>query len=366
MIRISTCFIALFLAGIVSGAPAPQADDVSASLDNTEVTSSSSLINTIGADVATAAATGSDPLATVPPIELSPNNPAWLPGQEGVDPQPVRGSLGAPLLGPNNVPLALQNPDLLAPPTTDHGAVSNAKWAFTSSHERMHTGGWAREQTVRDMPIATSMAGVNMRLQPGAVRELHWHKTAEWAYVLKGSTQITAVDAQGRNYVDTVGPGDLWYFPPGIPHSLQATNDDPEGSEFVLVFDDGSFSEDSTFLLTDWLSHVPVEVLEKNFQRNVTSFAHLPAEELYIFPAGSLPAPDSNAPQSPQGTVPEPFSFRLSQVPAAQHPGGTVKIVDSSTFKVSVAIAAAEVTVEPGAVRELHWHPTQDEWTFFL
>lgn len=29
--------------------------------------------------------------------------------------------------------------------------------------------------------------------------------------------------------------GDLWYFPPGIPHSLQATDDDPDGSEFLLV-----------------------------------------------------------------------------------------------------------------------------------
>lgn len=51
---------------------------------------------------------------------------------------------------------------------------------------------------------------------------------------------------------------------------------------------------------------------------------------------------------------------------ATQLPGGTVKIVDSSVFKASVAIAAAEVTVEPGAMRELHWHPTQDEWSFFL
>lgn len=53
------------------------------------------------------------------------------------------------------------------------------------------------------------------------------------------------------------GPGDLWYFPAGIPHSLQATADDEDGSEFLLIFDDGSFSEDSTFLLSDWMSHIP-------------------------------------------------------------------------------------------------------------
>lgn len=55
------------------------------------------------------------------------------------------------------------------------------------------------------------------------------------AYVIQGSTQITAVDQLGRNYVATVEAGDLWYFPPGIPHSLQATNDSAAGSEFLLV-----------------------------------------------------------------------------------------------------------------------------------
>ena len=42
-------------------------------------------------------------------------------------------------------------------------------------------------------------------------------------------------------------PGDLWYFPPGVPHVLPATDDLAEGAEFLLVFDDGNFSEDSTF-----------------------------------------------------------------------------------------------------------------------
>ena len=53
-------------------------------------------------------------------------------------------------------------------------------------------------------------------------------------------------------------------------------------------------------------------------------------------------------------------------MPATQLSGGSVKIVDSHTFNISKTIAAAEVTVNPGAMRELHWHPTQDEWSFFL
>ncbi|KAF9007405.1 oxalate decarboxylase [Cyathus striatus] len=302
--------------------------------------------------------------ATVPFIKLDPNNPLWNINTTGT-PEAIRGSLGATVIGPTDEFTVKENPDLLAPPSTDHGNVDNAKWPFSLSHNRLQTGGWARQENIGVMPLATKMASVNMRLEPGAVREMHWHKTAEWAYVLKGNTQVTAVDPDGKNFLATVSPGDLWYFPPGIPHSLQATSDDPDGTEFILVFDDGAFSEDSTFLLTDWMAHVPAEVLAKNFQTNITSFDKVPASELYIFPAVP-PTDEGDLPKSPQGTVENGFAFSLSKVKPTQLSGGTVKVVDSTIFPVSTAIAAAEVTVEPGALRELHWHPTQDEWSFFI
>src|SRR5262249_39442614 len=83
------------------------------------------------------------------------------------------------------------------------------------------------------------------------------------------------------------GVGDLWYFPAGIPHSIQGL--EPDGCEFLLVFDDGSFSEDNTFLISDWFKHVPSDVLAKNFGVPASSFANTPdPSELYIFP---LPVP---------------------------------------------------------------------------
>lgn len=78
------------------------------------------------------------------------------------------------------------------------------------------------------------------------------------------------------------------------------------------------------------------------------------------------PGPDSAAPVSPQGPVPNPFTFKMSEMKATPAPGGSVKIVDSHTFTVSTMTAVAEVSVEPGAMRELHWHPTQDEWSYIL
>lgn len=131
------------------------------------------------------------------------------------------------------------------------------------------------------------------------------------------------------------------------------------------MFDNGSFNEDGTFLITDWLAHTPKEVIAKNFQASISTFNKLPGQELYIFPAAS-PGPDSDAPTSPYGTVPEPYTFAMSKLPATQYSGGSVKVVDSHTFNISTTTAVAEVTVEPGAMREMHWHPTQDEWSYFL
>jgi hypothetical protein len=50
--------------------------------------------------------------------------------------------------------------------------------------------------------------------------------------------------------------------PTGFLHSIQGLGDG--GTEFLLVFDDGNFSEDSTSLLTDYLARTPKEVLGKN------------------------------------------------------------------------------------------------------
>lgn len=49
-------------------------------------------------------------------------------------------------------------------------------------------------------------------------------------------SSLYALDlAMGQN------AGDLWYFPAGIPHSLQATATDPNGAEFLLVRQSASY-----------------------------------------------------------------------------------------------------------------------------
>jgi oxalate decarboxylase len=279
-------------------------------------------------------------------------------------PQPQRGGRGGTDLGPRNLARDEQNPDILVPPATDHGTLPNLRFSFSDAHMRLERAGWTRQVTSRELGISKNIAGVDMRLNAGGVRELHWHKAAEWAYMLRGSARITAIDPQGRNFVDDVSEGGLWYFPSGIPHSIQGLN--PDGCEFLLVFDDGDFSEDNTFAISDWFKHTPPEVLAKNFGVPASAFANVPdPSELYIFPA---PVPGSLQSDQIPGTtpVPQPFSHKLLAQDPIRTKSGTVRIVDSKNFPVSLTIAAALVEVEPGGLRELHWHPNTDEWQYYI
>lgn len=257
----------------------------------------------------------------------------------------------------------MQDPDMLRPPSTDSGTLANMKWSFADSHMKIEEGGWARQTTVRELPTSIELAGVNMRLEAGAIRELHWHKEAEWAYMLEGSARVTALDTEGGNYLGDVEKGDLWYFPAGHPHSLQGTGEN--GCEFLLIFDDGNFSEDSTFLLADFIAHTPKAVLSKNFRLHPQLFEHCPPSERYIF-QGSIP--DKIERENPPGV--KMSKLRFTHKMLAQDPikteAGEVRITDTRNFPISQTVSAAHVTIKPGAIRELHWHPNADEWSFFI
>lgn len=268
--------------------------------------------------------------------------------------------------GPKNPIASSQAPSSEIPPSTDRGGVPNFWFPFSRAHKRIQEGGWSRQVTMRDLPISTEIAGVNMRLLKGAIREMHWHQASEWAFMLYGNARITCVDPEGRIFINDVKEGDLWFFPSGFPHSIQGLG--PDGCEFLLVFDDGMFSEEETFLISDWMAHTPADVLAKNFSLPASAFQHIPEHELYIFQGSVTKTLDEDKKDaSPLGPVENPFSYSLyEQKPDIENKSGSARIADSKKFFASKAIAAALVTVKPGGMRELHWHPNADEWLYFI
>jgi oxalate decarboxylase len=269
-------------------------------------------------------------------------------------------------VGPNDTANDALNPDSVWPPMTDNGTMMPFKYSFDLAHKEIDSGGWTRQVTVRDLPISKTMAGVEMRLTAGGIRELHWHVSAEWAFMIYGNARITAVDSDAKSFVNDVKAGDLWLFPGGVPHSIQGLG--PDGCKFLLVFNQGDFDEFSTFLLTDFFNHIPPEVLAKNFGTAESTFAKIPKEKLYIFQSQE-PRPLAEEQQQASmgtGSINEKFVFRPSQMqPTKATAGGEVKIIDNKIFPIT-DIAAAIVRLKPGGLRELHWHPMADEWQYYV
>ncbi len=272
--------------------------------------------------------------------------------------------------GPENELLKQANPNTFLPPATDHGEVPSFWTSFSTSHRRIQAGGWSRQVTVADFPLSKDIAGVNMRLTAGGIRELHWHDAAEWALMLSGTARITALDNDGKSFVADVGKNDLWYFPTGTPHSIQGLA--PDGCEFLLVFDDGSFSEGNTTQISDWTRHTPPDVLAKNWGVSpdaVKSVYDQPADGHYIFQGGVPPAleEDIRTASGANGRSPVNYSFLMSKMPPSVKARlGEVRIIDTRNFPVSTTIAAAHVIVKPGGLRELHWHQNANEWQYYV
>jgi oxalate decarboxylase len=292
-------------------------------------------------------------------------------GNPDQPPQGAINTLGSPasttIPGPQNPALSSQFPDALSPPPTDVGDMPMFWATFNNAPRRIQNGGWARQVTQADFQIAEEISGVDMRLARGAIRELHWHQAAEWGFVTAGAVRVTTIDTAGRANVEDVGKGGIWYFPAGLPHSLQAIGED--GSQFLLAFDNGRQTEYNTLLLSDWLAHTPPDILAQNFGVPAEAFSKIPLHQLYIFPS-EMPGPLAEEQAQAAGTVgrmPNPSTFALSSMPPTRKTaGGEVRIADSSNFKASLTIAAALVTVHPGGLREMHWHPNADEWQYYI
>src|SRR5580698_3258187 len=243
--------------------------------------------------------------------------------------------------------------------------LPNFKYDIESQTHWVGPGGSAKEATVAEFPISQSIAGVSMRLKAGAMRELHWHSlAAEWAYMLEGRCRVTVISPEGQAEVADFEVGDTWYFPRGHGHALQGLG--PGECHFLLGFDNGHFSEFGTFNVTDWISRTPPHILSRNLNLPESVFAQFPKKEVYIGP-GMVPR---EALEQVRNTDLEPsqsqHKFRLDKQTPHVLEGGEERIVSSREFPIQTTKTAVRMDLNPGAMREMHWHPHADEWQYYV
>jgi oxalate decarboxylase len=183
------------------------------------------------------------------------------------------------------------------------------KFALEKSKGRVIGKSTAKQASVEELPISKGLAGVSMVLEPGGMRELHWHATAaEWAYVDKGRVRTTVLSPGGYTETNDFEPGDVWYFPRGHGHMLECLGNEP--CHFVLIFDNGYFSEFGTFSISDWIGHTPKALLAKNFGLPESAFDGFPKKEVY-FAQGALPPEKAAAPLAGAHPGPLTHKYRL-------------------------------------------------------
>jgi oxalate decarboxylase len=251
------------------------------------------------------------------------------------------------------------------PPVLAGAQLPSFRFQLGGVAQKRWDGGWAKEATVAEFPVSEKLAGVLMSLAPGGLRELHWHaNAAEWAYVLKGKCRVTTIDPKGHSQIADFNPGDVWYFPRGFGHSIEGIGS--EDCLFVLVFDNGYFSEFGTFSISDWIGHTSPEVLAKTFGVPAPTFANFPKSEVYIS-KGPVPLPlpaDPAAGALNNGALSHRYQL-LAQRPDV-YPGGTNRLVSQRQFPISETMTGALMRIKPGSLREMHWHPNADEWQYYI
>jgi oxalate decarboxylase len=236
---------------------------------------------------------------------------------------------------------------------------------LNSSGSWMGAAGSAREATLAEFKPSEHIAGVSMRLKPGAIRELHWHAiAAEWAYVIDGKILGTVIAPNGEPATDIFLPGDLWYFPRGHGHAVQ--NIASTDAHFIIGFDDGHFSEYGTFSITDWVSKTDPKVAARNLGVSEAVIKSMPQKEAYIIP-GKIPS------NIPEGYLAEdaqenqnPHKYRLAQAPLTRYDAGWIRRATQKEFPINGTLTSVLQEINPGGIREMHWHPNADEWQYIL
>jgi oxalate decarboxylase len=144
------------------------------------------------------------------------------------------------------------------------------------------TFGGGREWTVDStkFPISTTVTGVVLELEPGALRELHWHPTAdEWHYVVTGKISVSMFGSHGRYRTETLEKGDVGYIPQGYGHSIENIGHDP--CRVLIGFNSGVYQ---TIDLSQWIAGNPTDVLATNFSKPAELFEKFPRKDVFVTP----------------------------------------------------------------------------------
>ena len=175
---------------------------------------------------------------------------------------------------PEEQPAPLQGREKTTPQTHKFRLLAQEPHAVYKSGREWRVG-------ANLFPISTTITGVILDLDAGALRELHWHPTAdEWQYVIEGQVNVSMFGSHGRYRTETLNKGDVGYIPQGYGHSIENIGKKP--CRLLLGFNTGHYEGVD---LSTWIASNPKSVLATNFSKPEALFEKFPHKQVFIAPS---------------------------------------------------------------------------------
>jgi len=123
----------------------------------------------------------------------------------------------------------------------------------------------------RNFPVATTIAGALVEVDPGGMRELHWHPNAdEWLFFIEGRARMTVFAAAGNARTFDYQAGDVGYVPFAMGHYIENLGSEP--LRFLEMFRSDQFADLS---LNQWMALTPPELVQHHLNLDRRTMASL-------------------------------------------------------------------------------------------
>lgn len=147
-------------------------------------------------------------------------------------------------------------------------------------------GGTIRITDSRSFPASRTIAAALVELQPGAMRELHWHPTGdEWQFYIEGQGRMGVFGSEGKARTSDYQGGDVGYVPFAMGHYIENTGSTP--LRFLEMFRSDRFADLS---LNQWVKLTPPELVRSHLNIDQATLDNLSAEKTLVLPGKPQPA----------------------------------------------------------------------------
>ncbi|KRG43235.1 cupin [Stenotrophomonas panacihumi] len=214
--------------------------------------------------------------------------------------------------------------------------------------------GSVRRLTADEFPLLQRLSIKRLQLQPGALREPHWHANAdELGYVIEGELLLTVVDNADGVSSFTAGPGQMFHFESGSLHAIENIGDTP--AEVIIAF---SHERPEDFSMRAAFAAMSDGVLGNTYDLPAQAFAGRQRDtgEAYLL---RRPAP---APVQGGTRFADPHRFDIeAQSPPVDFPYGQARVSRRQFWPALKHLSMYSLRIPDSGMREPHWHPDTAE-----